>query len=102
MSVAADVKKAVNIPFFSNSMNAAPTSMVTPAKKSSTCQFAECSSRPVKIVGHCRYCDSDFCAKHRFVESHNCEKMQACKDASKEALANKLMSEKSVCQNVLS
>jgi predicted nucleic acid binding AN1-type Zn finger protein len=72
---------------------------VEPIKKA-TCKLTTCQQRPVKIVGHCRYCSNDYCAKHRFVEAHHCEKMQECRDASKEVLANKLMTEKCSSQKV--
>lgn len=50
------------------------------------CEFVRRSGRRCRqfrsIIGHCDYCDLDFCTKHRLPESHDCSAMdKVMKDA---------------------
>ncbi|KAI8995154.1 hypothetical protein BC832DRAFT_522095, partial [Gaertneriomyces semiglobifer] len=59
-----------------------------------------CNDKIVKIVGTCRYCHSNFCAKHRLPETHACDEMQSCRQAAQDKLAGKLLGEKCVASKV--
>jgi ubiquitin C len=71
-----------------------------PQKKKSRCAFTNCSDRPVKIIGDCRYCQSKFCARHRLPEAHACENLMNCKQAAHERNSMKLLSERCVASKV--
>ncbi|CAJ0829297.1 4286_t:CDS:2, partial [Entrophospora sp. SA101] len=57
------------------------------------CKFGECKDKATKIVGHCRYCELDYCGRHRLPEAHACVNLTSCKQASFEKNAAKLRSE---------
>jgi len=61
----------------------------------SKCAHKECSSRPVLIIGDCKFCNSKFCGSHRLPESHLCTGIQACRD--QHFLKNKLKLENEKC-----
>ncbi|CAJ0906861.1 5730_t:CDS:2 [Entrophospora sp. SA101] len=54
------------------------------------CKFGECKDKATKIVGHCRYCELDYCGRHRLPEAHACVNLTSCKQASFEKNAAKL------------
>ncbi|KAI8919134.1 ubiquitin-related domain-containing protein [Powellomyces hirtus] len=70
------------------------------AKKSNRCKLTGCTDKVVKIVGQCRYCTQNFCAKHRLPEAHRCQEMETCRQAAQDRLAGKLLSEKCVAAKV--
>ena len=51
-------------------------------KKKNRCNVKGCKGRIVLIVGHCKWCDLDFCQEHRIPESHNCCNLAKCKEES--------------------
>ncbi|KAI8799422.1 hypothetical protein BJ742DRAFT_664237, partial [Cladochytrium replicatum] len=59
-----------------------------------------CNDKIVKVVGHCRYCELDFCSAHRLPEAHVCQNMQSCRQASFDKNAGKLLGEKCVASKV--
>src|SRR5439155_24323776 len=65
------------------------------------CKFGQCNDKAAKIVGHCRYCELDFCARHRLPEAHACVNLTSCKQASFEKNAAKLRSEQCVASKVV-
>ncbi|CAG8769712.1 34120_t:CDS:2 [Gigaspora margarita] len=65
------------------------------------CKFGDCNDKAVKIVGHCRYCEMDFCSRHRLPEAHACINLTSCKQASFEKNAAKLRSEQCVASKVV-
>ncbi|KAI9331844.1 hypothetical protein BDR26DRAFT_806725 [Obelidium mucronatum] len=68
----------------------------TPSKrKVARCDFG-CGAAAVKTIGTCRYCSSQYCAKHRLPEAHACANMQTCQSAAKERLEKRLIGEKTV------
>lgn len=74
----------------------------SPTKKviANKCNFGECPDRIVKIVGTCRHCSKNFCAKHRYIESHACENMINCKQEAFDKNAKKVLNEKATAQKV--
>ncbi|KAG1020290.1 hypothetical protein G6F26_009415 [Rhizopus arrhizus] len=69
-------------------------------KKKTRCAFQSCSEKPVKIIGNCRYCQSNFCVRHRLPEDHLCENLTNCKQAAYERNSMKLLSERCVASKV--
>ncbi|EIE88012.1 hypothetical protein G6F46_001880 [Rhizopus delemar] len=69
-------------------------------RKKTRCAFQSCSEKPVKIIGNCRYCQSNFCARHRLPEDHLCENLTNCKQAAYERNSMKLLSERCVASKV--
>ncbi|KAG1195665.1 hypothetical protein G6F35_013146 [Rhizopus arrhizus] len=69
-------------------------------KKKTRCAFQSCSEKPVKIIGNCRYCQSNFCVRHRLPEDHLCENLTNCKQAAYEKNSMKLLSERCVASKV--
>ena len=61
---------------------------------------SQCSERPVKIVGDCRYCNEKFCGKHRLPEAHLCPNLVSCKEAAMSKLSSKLLGEKTVATKI--
>lgn len=57
------------------------------------CNIDDCKKKAKPIVGHCNYCDNNFCLVHRLPEQHNCEQLQRCNANAKELLTNKLNNE---------
>lgn len=60
------------------------------------CAVGECTDRVAKVVGDCRYCGLGYCSRHRLPESHACDNIQSCRQASYDKNTNKLMGEKCV------
>jgi ubiquitin len=69
-------------------------------KKKSRCALNNCSDKPVKIIGDCRYCQHKFCARHRLPEAHACENLMSCRQAAHERNSIKLLSERCVASKV--
>ena len=57
------------------------------------CHCDGCSLKVAMIVGHCKYCDNDFCLKHRLPESHDCVNRVDCHMEAKKQLEEKLRSD---------
>lgn len=64
------------------------------------CFVPTCADRPAKIIGDCKYCKQHFCSKHRLPESHQCDNLVSCRQASFEKNSSKLMGEKCVADKV--
>lgn len=64
------------------------------------CFVPACTDRPAKIIGDCKYCKHNFCSKHRLPESHQCDNLTSCRQASYEKNSSKLMGEKCVADKV--
>ncbi|KAI7886496.1 polyubiquitin [Lichtheimia hyalospora FSU 10163] len=64
------------------------------------CAFGTCTDKVIKIVGHCRYCQSQFCSRHRLPEAHACENLVSCRQMAHERNSNKLLSERCVASKV--
>lgn len=64
------------------------------------CFVPTCTDRPAKIIGDCKYCKQHFCSKHRLPESHQCDNLVSCRQASFEKNSSKLMGEKCVADKV--
>ncbi|KAI9224959.1 hypothetical protein BC828DRAFT_216144 [Blastocladiella britannica] len=46
------------------------------------CNHQGCTDKVAKIIGDCRFCASKFCSRHRLPESHACEGIDSCRQAS--------------------
>jgi len=64
------------------------------------CTVSGCTDRVAKIVGGCRYCEHDYCSRHRLPESHSCNNIQGCRQRSYEKNSHKLLGEKCVADKV--
>ena len=43
------------------------------------CAQVLCKKKATLIIGHCKYCDLDFCVAHRIPETHACSGIELCK-----------------------
>tara|TARA_B100001094_G_C17855399_1_gene634753 strand:+ start:69 stop:389 length:321 start_codon:yes stop_codon:yes gene_type:complete len=50
--------------------------------KKPKCNVEGCKGRIVALVGHCKWCNLDFCQEHRIPEAHMCIKIDDCKKDS--------------------
>jgi len=57
------------------------------------CGFEGCKLKTAMIVGFCRYCNIDYCLKHRLPEAHYCHNQETCNNTAKTNLENKLFDE---------
>ncbi len=64
------------------------------------CFVPACTDRPAKIIGDCKYCKHSFCSKHRLPETHQCDNIISCRQASVDKNSSKLMGEKCVADKV--
>ena len=62
---------------------------------SKKCGFQECKRKAAKLVGHCSYCNGEYCLNHRLPESHTCTCQSECADVARARLTKELMSAKS-------
>jgi hypothetical protein len=56
----------------------------------------KCTARIAPVIGDCGFCKGHFCAKHRLLESHDCEGLEDCKKESHERNAERLQKERTV------
>jgi len=47
---------------------------------SKRCYSNDCKSKINKVIGHCKYCEYNFCGPHRLPENHDCENIHDCRD----------------------
>jgi len=69
-------------------------------KPKSKCQFGDCIQKPVLLIGDCKYCMQKFCGSHRLPETHLCNGLEACRQASFDRNKAKLEVEKCVASKV--
>ena len=68
--------------------------------KKRRCAVDHCSNKVVKVVGLCRYCQSQFCSRHRLPEDHACVNLVSCRQVAHERNSVKLLSERCVASKV--
>ncbi|KAI9278433.1 ubiquitin-related domain-containing protein [Phascolomyces articulosus] len=68
--------------------------------KKKRCAVDHCSGKVVKVVGLCRYCQSQFCSRHRLPEDHACVNLVSCRQVAHERNSIKLLSERCVASKV--
>jgi predicted nucleic acid binding AN1-type Zn finger protein len=71
------------------------------ASRHTFCSFSEntneiCKMKVIKLVGFCKYCEKNFCNKHRLPESHKCEKLEIMKNNQRSNLEMRLNNEKMI------
>jgi len=59
-------------------------------KTTKRCKFGDCSDKCARIVGYCRYCEENFCGRHRLPEAHACTNMTGCRQESFDRNAQQL------------
>jgi len=64
------------------------------------CAFKDCNSKPVLIIGDCKFCNLKFCGTHRLPESHTCVNIGTCREQHFNKNKAKLESEKCVASKV--
>jgi len=69
-------------------------------KPKSKYQFGDCIQKPVLLIGDCKYCMQKFCGSHRLPETHLCNGLEACRQASFDKNKAKLEVEKCVASKV--
>jgi ubiquitin C len=69
-------------------------------KKSSKCNFGDCSQKPVMIIGDCKFCSSKYCGSHRLPETHACTGIDTCRMQHFNKNKNKLEAEKCIASKV--
>lgn len=57
------------------------------------CGKEDCKLKTAMIVGFCKYCNIDYCLKHRLPEAHHCYSQADCNNKAKQILKNKLFDE---------
>ncbi|CCC70943.1 hypothetical protein NCAS_0G00560 [Naumovozyma castellii] len=62
-------------------------------KGKNACNFKGCTSPAAKFIGDCRFCQRQYCSKHRLMENHACEGLVSCKEEMHKRNADKLSSE---------
>jgi predicted nucleic acid binding AN1-type Zn finger protein len=65
-----------------------------------TCLPLSSQGRVAMIIGHCNYCNSDFCGAHRLPETHQCQAMASCKEQAFNRNAQKLEASKCIAAKV--
>ena len=55
-----------------------------------------CKHKAAVIIGHCKYCDLDFCVAHRIPETHNCSGIELCQKECKARNTAQLLASKCV------
>jgi predicted nucleic acid binding AN1-type Zn finger protein len=58
------------------------------------CEFIDCKTKVLYIIGECKYCKFSFCGAHRLPEFHNCIKLDDYKKLLKRRLEEKLNEER--------
>ncbi|CAD6440251.1 9a495b6f-52e3-4329-862d-192c6f436c79 [Sclerotinia trifoliorum] len=58
------------------------------------CNYKDCGVAAQRIVGHCGFCEGEFCGKHRMLEDHKCVKLEDCKKECHERNAAQLNAER--------
>lgn len=56
-----------------------------------TCSIEDCTRKPAFIVGHCSYCDMNYCLAHRLPEQHNCNQMKKVREIAIHKLKTKFI-----------
>ena len=69
-------------------------------KTPSHCARDDCTDRPARIVGDCRYCSRSYCSRHRLPEDHACAKLANCRQQSYEKNSDKLLNGKCVADKM--
>jgi predicted nucleic acid binding AN1-type Zn finger protein len=64
------------------------------------CKFRECSKRAAVIIGKCKFCDEDFCPKHRIPEAHACSAIGICKQRAFDRNATDLLEGKCIAAKI--
>lgn len=64
------------------------------------CAYNNCTSKVVKIIGDCRYCNSKYCGRHRLPESHSCDNITSCRQDAYDKNTSKLLRERCVASKV--
>ncbi|QSZ32915.1 hypothetical protein DSL72_002498 [Monilinia vaccinii-corymbosi] len=58
------------------------------------CNYKDCGVAAQRIVGHCGFCEGEFCGKHRMLEDHKCVKLEDCKKQCHDRNAAQLNAER--------
>ena len=53
-----------------------------------------CKDRVPAVIGQCKWCQKEHCAKHRLAETHNCTAMKDMKDKHHQLNSDKLLNQK--------
>ena len=70
--------------------------------KKKRCCKEDCKKKVGLIGLECKYCLKMFCCNHITPEIHQCEKIDEMKEVKNEELNNKLMSQKTVANKIIS
>lgn len=68
--------------------------MLGGAPKKPKCSFKDCKEKAQLIVGDCGFCKGHFCSKHRMLESHACEGLEAARTEEKKRNQEQLEKER--------
>jgi predicted nucleic acid binding AN1-type Zn finger protein len=66
----------------------------------SEAQKGACQERANRLTGMCRWCQHQFCGRHRLPEDHQCPNLHGCRQQSHDKNSNKLLSGKCVADKV--
>ena len=70
------------------------------SKKRKKCLVENCCDKVAIIVGDCKYCDGNYCLKHRLPEDHLCTNLLDKKNNDRQKVETKLLAEKCVPQKL--
>ncbi|CCH63091.1 hypothetical protein TBLA_0J00930 [Henningerozyma blattae CBS 6284] len=62
-------------------------------RRKNQCYYGDCSSTISKFIGNCKFCNKNYCSKHRLMEIHDCRGLKSCRDQMHKRNAEKLASE---------
>ena len=65
-----------------------------------SCKNVGCTHKIMKLIGKCKQCSKEFCAKHRYPETHNCIKLFDLKAEKKQLLTDKLLNERVIAEKI--
>ena len=64
------------------------------------CSAEDCKRKNALLVGHCSYCNLDYCLGHRLPEQHNCSQINKLREIAISRLEKRLQAEALKHQNI--
>ena len=79
-----------NVTLSDSASHEVPTLILPVTKAASRCGTGDCRGK-IALVGHCKYCDTEYCLKHRLPEVHDCKNRETMRSTAFEANREQLM-----------
>jgi len=65
------------------------------------CGKIDCKNKILKMIGYCKGCEQWYCYKHRYMDSHDCIKLEERQINEKDNLSKKLMKNAFIKEKVI-